>query len=152
MHLKWGNTLILVLGFPHAPQADYQMGTLNSRLHLIHLTTFVKFLCEGFGKPRPLVSFQKCQAACSPQGQTWEQSGETDACLSFLILKHEEGTFQPFRDSSRSRGQAMPEEGCSLSLLSGTQIEIRRAMLAPAYLCLYFLRAKFHDQRCKSLY
>ena len=70
-------------GFPHPPQAGYQMGTFNSCLHLIHLTTFIKFLCEGFDKPRPLVSFQKCQSACSPQGQMWGAVWK-ERCLPFF--------------------------------------------------------------------
>ena len=45
----------------------------------------------------------------------------------------------------------MPEEGRSLSLLPDTRAEIRGAVLAPAYLCLYFLRATFHDQKMQVL-
>lgn len=132
-------------GFPHPPQAGYQMGTLNSCLHLfiwpLLSSSFVKDLTnQGHWCP-----FRNASLHALLRAKCGEQSGKRGACLSFLILKHEEGAFQPLRDSSRSRGRAMPEEGCSLFLLSGTRTEIRWATLAPAYLCLYFLRATFHD-------
>lgn len=59
---------------------------------LINLTPFVKFPCEEFGKPRPLVSFEH-NTICGLllRATSGDQSGEKDPCLSFLTPRYQRG-------------------------------------------------------------